>query len=283
MPDQMQFKGSYTGFMRVAYYAAALCAIGDDAGAYELINQYVPGEELRKSLSETEAEYVDTIMLYINTCIAPESAYQYLKQHRANGFVSDVCEKIWFLKNLSLISFTVSEVQYTLGSGKKTVRLKNFDRASINISAEQFKNLDLTFVSGNTDVSVSYYGDGSGLDKSHKGINITKRADQSQDIYKVVFDIEMPPSASSGSYTIYDRLPSNMRYVPTRTGYLDTWGFSRNIERQLVSVNFFYDTKKGRNLSLGYSAMKVYEAHAELGAAYIGQSYIDGGIWGFSQ
>ncbi|MDR1689870.1 MAG: Ig-like domain-containing protein [Clostridiales bacterium] len=278
------FTNTHNGNMRVLYYAAALSALGDTYSANNLITEFKPmpkSARMAQNVDTVRREEIDTLALYIYTATNPGLAFEYLKTKGENKYVSDVSEKINFLKKVSLNSMTVSEVVYTLNGESKTEQLKNFGRVTLDISKEQFESLNLTNLSGTTDINIGYYSDGTSLSPGKGNISFTKEITESGGNYSVTFKGTMPQLTTAGYYTIFDRLPSNMRYLPVRNENYSS--FASNPEGQLVNISFYFDPEKGRNFSVSYSAMKVSNFNAVEGKAYIVRRYSDDSVWGVSE
>jgi hypothetical protein len=273
-PSDYAFGDTYNGYMRIVYLAAALVALGDDAAARDLMNLY-PNRPGLEQESE-ERELLDTMLLYINSAIDLHAAYDYLVNKTDNRYVSDVPEKINFLKRVAFIGMTVSEVTYTLNGEAHTLRLENFECKHLHLTNEQFVALDLRQISGSTDAVIRYYsGDWQGLADHTKKIGISKQIMPASNLYNVRFEVTMPPGTPRGMYQIYDRLPSNLRYVPSPRAY--------NTERQLVELWFFYDPAKGQRVVLSYDAMKVFDAESVMGQAFVMSGHAQGSLWGATE
>jgi len=83
-------------------------------------------------------------------------------------------------------------------------------------------------------------------------------------------------------FTIYDRLPSNMRFVPTPTrprfgGEL----FSvRNTQRQLMEISFFQSRNSSSTRIFTYYAMQLFEGDMARGSTYISGHSSRNHVWG---
>jgi hypothetical protein len=246
----------------VLYLAAALVAIGDDAGAKELMEQITIPQNPSVSV---HSETINTLLFFINTAIDPDAAWRYIRRRNINRYVSDVPERINFVRRVRLLGATVSEFEYFHEGETHTARLENFERLSLHLSGEQFAALNITPTVGDTKFHLHYYGyDSSNWSNNANTIRITRRIDPDGDLFRVTFVVTLP---CYGSYTIYDRLPSNMRFVPFRhTNH--NHGFARNTQRQLVELNF-WDLNPHLPRTLVYHAMELYEADMSPGTTYI--------------
>ena len=279
--DQIQVIVSSNGYMRVLYLAAALCALGDDSGAYELMQRFQPSHDMQANPSDRET--INALLLYINTTINPQAAWQYLRNKEPNAFVSDIPERINFVRRVYVMGDTVSEVKYTLNGITHTAKLSNFERLTLNITRDQYDSLGLISIQGTTDLFIDFYSyNVLDLNPEEELISITKSIVRAEELYRVDFNVTFLPGATPGFFTIHDRLPSNMRFVPvTRRHDLMPgleWSHARNTERQSVEIGFFAQTTTPRIVS--YYAMKLFEAESELGMAYISNGNVQNHIWG---
>jgi len=148
--------------------------------------------------------------------------------------------------------------------------LENFDRLHFHLSKEQFDLFGLTPVRGDTKYHMDFYGyDSSNWDEADKRINITRKIEPAGDLYRVTFDVEL--NDTRGGFVIYDRLPSNKRFVPMRQRHERCFWFSVNhMQRQLVQLNFrtcFCCNNSNRTLT--YYAMELFEADMDDGVTYV--------------
>ncbi|MCL2461308.1 MAG: Ig-like domain-containing protein, partial [Defluviitaleaceae bacterium] len=245
--DQSVYENSYDSRMKMLFYAAALCCLGDDAGAAALMDKYPESPDLTTSLNvgssgalsdaQTKREYLDTMYLYINTTIDPQKAYQYLLDKADNSFVSDVCEKVNFIKKCVPLGGLTSEIQYSIDGQVSDVQLTNFQTRTISVTKEQYAGLNLKLVSGNTSVWTSYYGGADNLDSALKTITVNKTITESDTpgIYNINFTVTIPKGANPVYYTLIDRVPSNMTYLsPGAANDGDVWIYSP--EKQIVNA-----------------------------------------------
>ncbi|MCL2350974.1 MAG: Ig-like domain-containing protein [Firmicutes bacterium] len=287
-PDQAAFADNYTDRMRMLFYAAALCALGDDAGAAELLARYTEGSRLELSFStgangpETAREYLDTMYLYIDATIDPVKAYQYLLGKDDNSFVSDVCEKVGFLKKCVPLGGLTSEIRYTLDGKTADVKLSNFRTETISITKEQYDSLGLQIISGNTGARVSFYGGAGNLDPALEKITADKTVSPAageDGVYDVGFTVTLPADAKPGYYTLVDRVPSNMRFLSGNGGPDGGW-WVNSPERQVVDIGFVYDKTNGQTVTFQYQTAKVSDFDAVAGRAYVARNFRTDGIWG---
>jgi hypothetical protein len=254
------------------YLAAALVAIGDDTGARDLMDLI----EI-----SAESELTKTLIFFINTAINPEAAWEYVQRPNNNRYVSDVAERINFVRRVHFLGGTISEVRYFLDGTTHTERLENFSRLHFNLSKEQFDLFNLTPVRGDTKYHMDFYGyDSSNWDESDKSIGISRRIEATEDLHRIT--IEITANGARGDFTIYDRLPSNMRFVPVRQRFTrcEQWFFVHNTQRQLVELNFFtcMCCPQPRVRTLTYHAMELYEADMDSGTSYVINRRND--LWG---
>lgn len=259
------------------YLVAALVAIGDDAGAALLMTQFAPD-----AATDTEREAVAAALFFINTALDPEAAWAHVSRDVRNRYVSDVPERINFVRRVQFLGGTVSEVQYFLNGMTNTARLENFDRVHLHISREQFDALNLTPVRGDTEYHIDFFGyDSSAWDPAGDRIEISRVIAPANELYRVTLSVTLPPG-TYGAFTIYDRLPSNTRFVPRRHFQPGRAFFSvRHTQRQLVELNFFncpIDPQYTRTLS--YNIMELFEADMADGVTYITNRRLDNHIWG---
>ena len=288
--DQKKFVNDYNSHMRVLYYTAALCAIGDDSRAQEFLNKYPAASNILADVEDHKEkqllrEYLDTVMFYINTTMDPVKAFDYAKQKKDNEYVSDICEKMNFIKKAVPTGETVSEVSYTLNGETKTVQLAGFRREAISISRDQLDSLNLTWVSGNTDVDISFRGDPGNLDNAYKEIGIAKtitnaKSDGAPSI--IALEVKMPAGTPKGYYKLRDRIPSNMRFIGARSYDYSRKYWADNPEKQLVDIFFYYDGEAS-SVSLEYQAVKIGDSKAVAGQAYVSRAFRLDEAWGVSE
>ena len=273
----IRFPGEY---MRLLYLAAALCALGDDVGAYELMQRIQPTDNMTKTL--TERETINALLLFINTTINPQAAWHYLRDKEPNTHVSDIPERVNFVRRVHVMGGTVSEVQYTLNGRTHTATLENFERLTLHITKEQYDALNLVSLRGVTDLFINFYSyDVHDMNPDEELIRITKSIARAGELYRIDFNINLPPGTAPGFFTIHDRLPSNMRFVPVTPPHHQRdrmWSRARNTERQLVEIGFFAESTSPRTVS--YYAMKIFEAESEPGMTFISNGRAVNHIWG---
>ncbi|MCL1863077.1 MAG: hypothetical protein FWF78_05890, partial [Defluviitaleaceae bacterium] len=262
--------------INVLYLAAALVAMGDDTAAAELFSQYIETQHSGQRMRELTA----ALAFYINTTLNPQAAWEYARHNSQNRYVSDVPERINFVRRAVSLGDTVSEFEYTLHGETHHRVLNNFERLHLHLSHEQFQDLNITHISGETSFHLSfqsYNSDNWNPDNNRIRINRTiTPADNG--LYRVTLNITLPPDAR-GSFTIYDRLPSNMRFVPSRH-FLRTrpWYSVSHMGRQLVQLNIHagHHTVTPLARTIYYYAITLYDADMADGTTYITNQH----IWG---
>ncbi|MCL2528437.1 MAG: Ig-like domain-containing protein [Defluviitaleaceae bacterium] len=262
--------------MTMLYLAAALVAIGDDAGAAALIQEQ--GTSWADSF-RSDGETLETLLFFINTAINPQSAWMHVNRNWANEFVSDVPERVNFVRRAYVLGATVSEVEYYLHGTTHTARLHNFESLSLHLSQEQFETLNLRPVMGETDFHVHFYGyDGGNWAAADNRVNIRRTMVRDGDLFRVDFHVTVP---EPGFYTVYDRVPSNMRIItlPRRWDDVDRF-FVRHVQRQLVEVSFAVGQGEPFTRTVSYFAMELFEADMAVGAAYVSNRQAQGHVWG---
>ena len=231
---------------------------------------------------------MDTMYLYINTTIDPQNAYKYLLDKSENIYVSDVCEKINFIKKCVPLGGLSSEIRYTVDGKVNNVTLSNFQTETVSITKEQYADLNLTLVSGNINARISFYGGAGNLDTSLKTISVNKTIEQADTagLYNISINVTLPPDAKPGYYTLTDRVSSNMTYLEPgesmNTG--DIWVYSP--ERQIVNAGFYYKGNTGATnvmtFNITYRAMKIMNVNTIPGPVYVSRNFRTGEIWGGS-
>ncbi|MCL2603302.1 MAG: Ig-like domain-containing protein [Defluviitaleaceae bacterium] len=270
-------------YMAWLYLTAALVAIGDDAGAMRLFTSMPPSPN--DSMSEQDRETAATLRLFINTALEPQAALNYIFRSGANQFVSDVPERINFVRRTRLSGGTVSEVSYTLHGQTHTVRLENFDRHTLRISREQFEALDLTPVSGDTEYHITFYGyDHSHWDAANNRAEIHRTITPAANgLYRVELSVSLPPG-TRGSFTVYDRIPSNMRFAPVQqrwqqgTPSFTVW----HTQRQLVEMGFVEGHRGSTTRTMFYYVSPLFEGDMAEGTTYIINRNANNPIWGMT-
>jgi len=264
-------------YMTVLYLSAALVAAGDDAAAQRLMNQLS-----QQTLTVTsDAELANALRLFINTAINPQEAWEFLAIGRVNRYVSDVPERINFVRNAIFLEENISEVQFTLDGVTKTVVLENFARHSLHITAEQFENLNLTPISGTTDFDVQFFSyDARNWDANGNRLRIERSITREGGLYRVDIRVTIP-RGQQGTFTIYDRMPSNMRFVPMRHRVDQMgWATIRNTQRQLVEINFHQSDWNGLTRTFSYFMAPLFEGDMVRGSTYVSGHDPRNHIWG---
>ncbi|MCL1883598.1 MAG: Ig-like domain-containing protein [Defluviitaleaceae bacterium] len=262
------------------YLAAALVSIGDDYGAQELLQRV----SIPLNLSYVEMELAYTLKFFINTAIDPIAAWEHAQRYNQNEYVSDIPEKINFVRRIQFSGGTVSEFQYNLNEESHTVRLENFDRLHLHLLYEQFTALNLTPIRGETEYSISFYTfDSNAWNPDDNRIEITRTIEPDGDLFLVTLTVNLPPDAR-GNFVIYDRLPSNLRFVPRRQRFepRTPWFSVHNTQRQLVELHLFANHTDPLTRTLTYHAMELFDAEMSDGTTYITNHRLDNHIWGRS-
>jgi len=263
------------------YLAAALVAVGDDAGAATLMQSFPHPSQL--DLPQMHIEDISTLLLFINTTINPQAAWEHLRRDGQNQYVSDVPERVNFVRRARVLGENVSEIQYDLNGTTHTVRLEDFDIHHLHLSHAQFDALNLTPVSGSTDMHLDFYSASADnwLDADNR-IALERTISREGDVIRVEIRANMPNDAR-GMFTIYDRLPSNMRFVPLRNDDIRNQGFARNIQRQLVEIRFFHDPEHNpQQRVLVYHAMELFEAEMANDTTFITNHRTENHLWGMT-
>lgn len=271
--------------LTIMYLTAALVAIGDDAGAAALA-QSIP-DNPHEYFGEVGMELINTIWLFINTTIDPEAAWAHINRGYANRFHSDVPERINFVRRARILGTTISEVQYELDGTTHTVRLEDFDRHALHITHEQFETLNLVPISGATDFRIDFFGyDAENWAAEDNRIDIRRTISRYGDMHRIDLRVTLPADGTGHFYTIYDRLPSNMRFVRVPARELRQGGdhFSvRHVQRQLVEVSFFAGEGRPLTRTVSYFAMELFEADMADGVTFISNRDTQNHIWGMTE
>ena len=266
------------------YLTAALVAIGDDAGAAALAKD-IP-VDFGQNSSITERETVNTLWLFINTTINPIEAWAYLSRNavNANAHVSNVPERINFVKRTRILGATISEVQYHLNGTTHTARLEDFERLSLHLTKEQFDALNLVPISGATDFHIDFFGyDAENWDAADNRIGIQRTIIRDGDLFRVDLHVTAEYN-DQGFYTVYDRLPSNLRFVPLRQrGESGNHYFVRHTQRQLVEVSFLLGGSQPLSRTVSYYAMELFDADMADGTTYVSNRFIRPHVWGMTE
>lgn len=267
----------------ISYLAAALVAVGDDAGAAQLLTIETNAPV---HLTAVEQQTVSTLRFFINTAINPEAAWAHVNRGYANQYVSDAPERINFVRRVRLRGDTVSEFSYFHNGQTHTARLENFDRLHLQLTHGDFLALNVTPTVGETNFHVDFYGyDSTGWDSADERIQISRTITRDGDLYRVELTVVFPHDAY-GSFTIYDRIPSNMRHVPLRRNHTpgQPWFSVRPIQRQLMEANLFLRRgDQNRTRVVYYHVMELFEGDMAPGTTYITNRRLDNHLWGSTQ
>jgi predicted thioesterase len=284
--DQAMFSETYEGRLRVMLYAAALCTLGDDVQARSLLDKY--GEPPAEGLNPTNKEMLEAMELFCEAVLDPPAALETLKaRSKPNKFVSDVLERIHFLKTAVPVSGAVSQVSYTLDGERKTAELNNFDCVRLEISAEQYGALNVSRISGGTNVDVYFTGSPINLREELNTVKMTKALEpvEGRDgLYKATLTIHEDPDHRLDDgyyyyYTVYDRIPSNMRF--TRPDFIEGGGDNAWITNEGQRVKIWAFTRGNQtSYSFEYYVMRISEAEAVVPEAYISRSFDLENSWG---
>ncbi|MDR1663812.1 MAG: Ig-like domain-containing protein [Clostridiales bacterium] len=292
--DQTQFTDTYCGQLRVLTYAAALCALGDDTSAAELMaayptSEFAYGYHLSSgdgSDADRNFETLEALRLYALSAFDQPAAFETLKTKTENQYVSDVCEKINFIRKAVPASGRVSEMEYTLDGETKKVTLVNFDCHRLSVTVEQYDKLNARQVSGNTDIRVNFTGTPENLDPSRKTIGLTKKitpVDGEENLYRITLTVSDNNEENLPRfYNLYDRVPSNMRYTSPPGNYEPTGRYYAAAEGQRVSI-WAYKEGKLPTYTIDYYAIRVSDAEAVTPPAYIGSAGRTQERWGMSE
>ena len=269
-------------YLAMLYLTTALVALGDDTGAYNFYNRLsgLVDHDNIMILGNPGRETAETLMLFINTAINPQAAWEHLQRNSVNRFVSDVPERINFVRRAIVMGDTISEVQFDLNGQTQTARLENFDARVLHISAEQFENLNLSATNGETDLHVQFYGyNAQNWNEDDNRLDISKNIVRDGELYRVDFVIDFP-QGDTGFFTIYNRLPSNMRFVPTRRDWGRNWAFVSNPQQQLMEISFARTPNCFGSRTVSFHAMKLFDADMSEGVTYISNRNAQNHIWG---
>ncbi|MCL2285765.1 MAG: Ig-like domain-containing protein [Firmicutes bacterium] len=274
---------NYNTHISMLYLVAALVAAGDDAGAYKVVNQHpdLLNNRLMTGLTITQQETIHTLLLFINTAINPQGAWEYLQSENRNRHISNVPERINFVRRAMVLGYNVSEVQFYLNDVTETARLENWGARFLHITPEQFANLNLTATSGDTDVFIEFYSENpNNWDESTNQLQISKNITRDGELYRVELVVNFP-HGQIGWFTIYDRLPSNMRFVPRQRAWArGEWTHITNPQRQLMEITFWRTPDCVGPLRIVYHAMKLFDADMSYGVTFISSRFADNHVWG---
>ena len=234
-------------------------------------------------------------MIYVQTSVDPPSAFKTLAERtgeNGNKYYSDVLERVNFLKKAVPVTGAVSEVSYTLDGVTKTVKLTDFDFLHLEVTAAQYKTLNIERVSGATDVRVSFTGSPLNLREENDTIEITKEMESRGDsgMYYVRLTVKEKPGTAAenrrlkGGYTIYDRIPSNMRFYGADTLSVILPGDSFTLitaEGQRVRI-WAQNDGKSDTYTYVYQVVRISDAEAVTPEAYISRDFDLGSAWGSS-
>ena len=272
--------GNVNHEITVLYLAAALISLGDDFAAYKLMRNFDLSDI--DNFTNFQREQINALKLFINTTINPQAAWDYLVSDNIPIYVSDIPERINFIRRSLFLGENISQVQFYLNGETNILTLENFDRKDLHITAEQFENLNLTPIRGVTALSVDFYGyNNQNWNQDSNLINIQRRIERYGQLYRISIQIIIPVGYY-GSFTIYDRLPSNLRHVSIRqTQPISNWFNVRNTQRQLMEINFHQRPNQNRSRTFTYYAMSLFEGDMSNDITYILSR--NHHIWGSTQ
>ncbi|MCL2364335.1 MAG: Ig-like domain-containing protein [Defluviitaleaceae bacterium] len=264
------------------YLVAALVAIGDHGGAMMLYTQNAQTLPPGASRSNTETSAV--LRFFIHTVLDPTAALVYLNRAEANRYMSDVPERIHFVRQAHLAGDIVSYVQYTLHGTTRTVQLAGFARYSLQISQAQFGVLDLTALQGETAYQLTFYSYGHAhWDAAQAQINVTRTVTRVGERYRIAFTITLPPGLQ-GAFTVHDRIPSNMRFALVQTERRQVRRFSVNhVQRQLVDLHFYVGIRDTNVVRVYYYATRLFGGEMAAGTSYVVGRNARNFIWGMTE
>ena len=261
--------------LRKLLYAAAYCAIGADdraASVFDPNTRYSENQELANALT-----------FYINTSLNQTAAIEYLQARDQNTYVSDICERINYIRKSKPLDDSVSEAVLQLDGKAESIALRGYDMYAKSITLESYKGMLLKPVSGSISLNISYNGRPSDFTATQNIIGLEKSiypVNGVNNMYDVVFNANMPQDAQAGYYAIRDRVPGSMRFAQTAVTD-DSYNVSY-LEKQLVDISFYYDGKTQPG-DIRYRVIKVSPAGAVIERAYISRDFIIDHPWGASK
>jgi hypothetical protein len=143
-------------------------------------------------------------------------------------------------------------------------------------------------ISGATDFNIYFYGyDAANWNPAGNRVDIQRTIVRDGDLYRIDLRVTIPADAR-GFYTIYDRLPSNMRFVPLRRPFRDWRGagnffWVNHVQRQLVEVSFFVGQNDPLTRTVSYHAMILFDADMADGTTYISNMNPRNHVWGMTE
>ena len=295
LTDEIQ----YMEYTVMLYYAAALCVLGDDTGAWNLINDLIPYDEIDSGKMPSNRELVETIMLFINTTIDPKAALEYVKSYEKNEYVSNSLELIYFVKNYIPAGEGVrSSVSYTLDGKTEQKELTNYDFAWFALSREMFDAFHLTNTKGGTSVHIDYIGSAENLEEENKKIGITRTIYGTLKVgntVEICYEVTLPKNTSDNQIwlTINDRLPNGMRYqsknpidekAKSNATVNSKFYTAGNREKQFVDIHF--GTNSTTSVKVSYYAIVIGAGEYIFEPAYINIGYGNfniENIWGATE
>lgn len=250
-------------------YAQALAVLGDHTNAYNLAEQYKIDEASFSALEDSQKEYIQTMQLLLDSILKPEKAFETLKKSK-NIYVSNVCEKILFLKNATPVGGVSNEFSYNLFDKTETKTLNNFEQLYLTIDKNQFEKLNVLNTKGKTDIRINYSGTVADLDQSKKLIDIKETQSKEGEFgkYRRNFVVNIKPDAPYGYYTIYSRVPSNMRYLADNSyGLKDFW--IDDEDQPIIKISFYYSEFNKQVPELYYDMIKISDTKSVQTPSYI--------------
>jgi hypothetical protein len=265
------------------YLTAALVAAGDYAAAAELFT--VGPETTPVAFDDNNREHSFVLRLFINTALNPQAALGYLNRGLNNRYVSSIPERINFVRRAHLRGETVSGFQYTLHGGTYTVRLENWQRHYLHISKAQFDALNLTPLYGDTEYHFHFYGyDHTHWNMARNQIEIRRSVTPVNGLYRVTLHITLPPGYG-GAFTVYDRIPSNMRFLPMQRQWQQGMFFFsvHPVQRQLVELDFFSAANGPRIRNVYYYVTPLFDGDMAAGTTYVANRWGHNPLWGMTR
>jgi hypothetical protein len=276
----------------VTDYDSALisCAF---ACAYATLGAYDKAGELAafdaqpiysKNIDEAtrQQELIEALRFYVMTNIDPAAAHDRAGDLTTSEYVSDIPERMHYIRHSLSKSGNTAEIRYTLDKVDTTLQLTDYAIVDLSLDKTQFNNLNALWISGSVGVYLKYTGRPSELAITNNRIGLAKNVSkQKGNEYSIEFDVTMPDKAAVGMYRIVDRLPGNMRYAANQESNARDSAYDIELsENQIVDIWFYYDGETCPPIK--YSAMRVSDADAVVERAYISRRFDTNGLWGAS-
>ena len=286
--NQEQFSADYYQQLRVLYYSYALCVLGDDAGAYELMSKYPMSETILGEFTDEQGkqairEELNALIFAVNTTVNPAAAFEYVETNGANIYCDDTLERITFVKNYVPAEGFTSSIAYTLNGEHIHRELKGFESINLTLTKEQFAVLNLEHIENETCVWVRYTGGASNLSGELDVISLEKTL-MSNDRYVgegivtngavclIEYEVRMPRDAQSGYYTIRDRLPSNM-VLALDLSTIEDKTYLRQVDKHFVEYSFYYEKGLSHDKTMNFALRVINDSKAVISDAYVSQTF----------